>query len=114
MYRAKQEGKNTYRFFTAEMSERALERMLLLDSLRSALERDEFEIVYLPVVYKDQAAVARGAPALAPPQAGAGGPRVVHRAGRGERADAADRRRRAARGHALRGLARRSATCAWS
>ena len=34
MYRAKQEGKNTYRFFTAEMSERALERMLLLDSLR--------------------------------------------------------------------------------
>ena len=34
MYRAKQEGKNTYRFFTAEMSERALERMLLLDSLQ--------------------------------------------------------------------------------
>ena len=36
------------------MSERALERMLLLDSLRSALERDEFEIVYLPVLHKDQ------------------------------------------------------------
>lgn len=50
MYRAKQEGRNTYRFFTAEMSERALERMLLLDSLRAALERDEFELVYLPVV----------------------------------------------------------------
>ena len=55
MYRAKQDGKNTYRFFTAEMSERALERMLLLDSLRSALERDEFEIVYLPVLHKAQA-----------------------------------------------------------
>ncbi len=55
MYRAKQEGKNTYRFFTTEMSERALERMLLLDSLRSALERDEFEIVYLPMLHKDQA-----------------------------------------------------------
>jgi diguanylate cyclase (GGDEF)-like protein/PAS domain S-box-containing protein len=53
MYRAKQEGKNTYRFFTAEMSERALERMLLLDSLRVALERDEFEIVYLPVVHRE-------------------------------------------------------------
>jgi diguanylate cyclase (GGDEF)-like protein/PAS domain S-box-containing protein len=52
MYRAKQEGKNTYRFFTAEMSERALERMLLLDSLRVAMERDEFEIVYLPVVHR--------------------------------------------------------------
>ena len=49
MYRAKQEGRNTYRFFTAEMSERALERMLLLDGLRVALERDEFELVYLPV-----------------------------------------------------------------
>jgi diguanylate cyclase (GGDEF)-like protein/PAS domain S-box-containing protein len=52
MYRAKQEGKNTYRFFTAEMSERALERMLLLDSLRVALERDQFEIVYLPVLHR--------------------------------------------------------------
>ena len=55
MYRSKQEGKNTYRFFTAEMSARALERMLLLDSLRNALEHEEFEIVYLPVVYKDHA-----------------------------------------------------------
>jgi diguanylate cyclase (GGDEF)-like protein/PAS domain S-box-containing protein len=53
MYRAKQEGKNTYRFFTPEMSERALERMVLLDSLRVALERDEFEIVYLPVVHRE-------------------------------------------------------------
>jgi diguanylate cyclase (GGDEF)-like protein/PAS domain S-box-containing protein len=52
MYRSKQEGKNTYRFFTAEMSERALERMLLLDNLRAALERDEFEIVYLPVLHR--------------------------------------------------------------
>jgi EAL domain-containing protein (putative c-di-GMP-specific phosphodiesterase class I) len=37
------------------MSERALERMLLLDSLRTALEREEFEIVYLPVVHKGRA-----------------------------------------------------------
>ena len=28
---------------------------ILLDSLKSALERDEFEIVYLPVVHKGQA-----------------------------------------------------------
>ena len=52
MYRSKQEGKNTYRFFTPEMSERALERMLLLDSLRAALDRGEFEIVYLPVLHR--------------------------------------------------------------
>jgi diguanylate cyclase (GGDEF)-like protein len=49
MYRAKQEGRNTYRFFTVEMSERALARMSLLDSLREALERQQFEIAYLPV-----------------------------------------------------------------
>jgi diguanylate cyclase (GGDEF)-like protein/PAS domain S-box-containing protein len=50
MYRAKQEGKNNYRFFISEMSERARERMALLDGLRSALERDEFEVVYQPIV----------------------------------------------------------------
>ena len=50
MYRAKQEGRNTYRFFAAEMSDRALERMALLDALRLALERQEFELVYLPAL----------------------------------------------------------------
>ena len=53
MYRAKQEGKNNYRFFIAEMSERARERMALLDDLRAALERDEFEIVYLPILHRE-------------------------------------------------------------
>jgi diguanylate cyclase (GGDEF)-like protein/PAS domain S-box-containing protein len=53
MYRAKQEGKSTYRFFIAEMSERARERMELLDGLRVALERDEFEVVYLPILQKE-------------------------------------------------------------
>jgi diguanylate cyclase (GGDEF)-like protein len=50
MYRAKSEGKNDYRFFIAEMSERARERMALLDGLRAALERDEFGVVYQPIV----------------------------------------------------------------
>jgi diguanylate cyclase (GGDEF)-like protein/PAS domain S-box-containing protein len=53
MYRAKQEGKNTYRFFISEMSERARERMALLDGLRGALERDEFEVVYLPILHRE-------------------------------------------------------------
>ena len=52
------------------------------------------------------AALARGAPALAPPEARPGRARLVHRAGRGQRADAADRRRRAPRGDALLRLAR--------
>jgi len=53
MYRAKNEGKNDYRFFIAEMSERARERMALLDGLRSALERDEFGVVYQPIVRRE-------------------------------------------------------------
>ena len=58
MYRAKQEGKNDYRFFIAEMSERARERMALLDGMRAALERNEFEVVYQPIVRRE------GAPSL--------------------------------------------------
>ncbi len=53
MYRAKSEGKNDYRFFISEMSERARERMALLDGLRAALERDEFGVVYQPIVRRE-------------------------------------------------------------
>jgi diguanylate cyclase (GGDEF)-like protein/PAS domain S-box-containing protein len=58
MYRAKQEGKNAFRFFTASMSERARERMLLQSSLRRAVETGEFEMHYQPVVH------GGGAPSL--------------------------------------------------
>jgi len=51
MYRAKQEGKNAYRFFTASMSERARERMILQSSLRQAVEAEQFELHYQPVVH---------------------------------------------------------------
>ena len=53
MYRAKQEGKNDYRFFTVELSDKARERMALLDGLRAALEHDEFELLYQPIVRRD-------------------------------------------------------------
>jgi diguanylate cyclase (GGDEF)-like protein/PAS domain S-box-containing protein len=58
MYRAKQEGKNGFRFFTASMSERARERMMLLSSLRRAVEAGELELHYQPVVH------GGGAPSL--------------------------------------------------
>ena len=42
MYRAKEHGRNNFQFYTAEMNERVNERLALENSLRRALERDEF------------------------------------------------------------------------
>jgi EAL domain-containing protein (putative c-di-GMP-specific phosphodiesterase class I) len=50
MYRAKEQGRNNCQFFTADMNERALERLDMENSLRHALERDEFRLYYQPQV----------------------------------------------------------------
>ncbi len=52
MYRAKREGKNTYRFFTTAMSDRARERLVLQGGLRRGLERGEFELHYQPTIHQ--------------------------------------------------------------
>lgn len=46
MYRAKDEGKNNYQFYSADIKQRSLERLTLENNLRRALERSEFFLHY--------------------------------------------------------------------
>jgi diguanylate cyclase (GGDEF)-like protein/PAS domain S-box-containing protein len=50
MYRAKELGRNTYQLCTPEMNRRAMERLNLQRALRRALDREEFEVHYQPIV----------------------------------------------------------------
>ena len=47
---AKQSGRNNYQFFAPEMNVRAFERLSMENSLRHALEREEFVLHYQPQV----------------------------------------------------------------
>ena len=50
MYRAKEQGRNAFRFYATEMNLRALERLTLENALRHALERNELLLHYQPSV----------------------------------------------------------------
>jgi diguanylate cyclase (GGDEF)-like protein/PAS domain S-box-containing protein len=50
MYQAKEDGRQSYRFFKREMNVRAVERQSIEESLRSALERQEFALHYQPKI----------------------------------------------------------------
>jgi len=50
LYRAKSAGRNTYRFFDPEMSLAASARHQLESEMRRAIQQDEFELHYQPIV----------------------------------------------------------------
>jgi diguanylate cyclase (GGDEF)-like protein/PAS domain S-box-containing protein len=50
MYEAKAAGRRTYKFFTANMNQAAQEKMELESELRAAIDRDEFDIRYQPII----------------------------------------------------------------
>ena len=50
MYKAKELDRNNFHFFSHDMNIKVMERMMLENSMRKALERDEFFLVYQPQV----------------------------------------------------------------
>jgi len=50
MYRAKELGRNTFQFYTEEMNIQTMQRLLLCNDLRRALERGEFSLDYQPQI----------------------------------------------------------------
>jgi diguanylate cyclase (GGDEF)-like protein/PAS domain S-box-containing protein len=50
MYRAKERGKNTFQFYASESNVHSFERLALENSLRRALDRNEFVLHYQPKI----------------------------------------------------------------
>ncbi len=50
MYRAKHDGRNTYRFFTTEMQARSARSLQMENALRRALERNQLNLHYQPQI----------------------------------------------------------------
>lgn len=48
MYKAKEEGRNIYRFYTEEITQRVMQRFSMESQLHQALENEEFVVYYQP------------------------------------------------------------------
>jgi diguanylate cyclase (GGDEF)-like protein/PAS domain S-box-containing protein len=63
MYRAKEAGRDAYRFFTAEMNAQSLARLDLENALRRAIDNEEFVLYFQPKVHINSGRIS-GAEAL--------------------------------------------------
>ncbi len=50
LYRAKEDGRNCFRFHSVDLDRQVQERVMIADELRGAAERDELELHYQPQV----------------------------------------------------------------
>jgi len=50
MYKAKENGKNNYHFYTSDMSEKAYDRILMETNLRHAIQNNELIVFYQPQI----------------------------------------------------------------
>jgi len=50
MYSAKEQGRNTYSFFTEDMNQKAVRRLAIEEQMYGALERNEFYVLFQPQV----------------------------------------------------------------
>jgi EAL domain-containing protein (putative c-di-GMP-specific phosphodiesterase class I) len=57
MYAAKGEGRNRYQFFTPELQQRAVRKHDMIKDLREAIQQQQFEVYYQPVVDLQSAAI---------------------------------------------------------
>jgi diguanylate cyclase (GGDEF)-like protein len=49
MYLSKNKGRNCFQFFTFEMEQEAINKRLLIDEIRNAVEQAQFELFYQPI-----------------------------------------------------------------
>jgi EAL domain-containing protein (putative c-di-GMP-specific phosphodiesterase class I) len=69
MYAAKQAGRQQYRFYDQELNGRARSRLMLEDGVRTAIEQNDFNLVYQPqVAFGDGHCGLRSLAALAAPE----------------------------------------------
>ncbi len=57
MYRAKEQGRNNYQFYSSQMNKHTFERLAMESSLRKATERGEFLLHYQPKLHLETGAI---------------------------------------------------------